>query len=469
MTIEAEKLWSVLNGTYRGLSKWDLRIASYDNPVASLTFILFLKFISDNKKTLNLEYQELYEFDYLSLLYGEKIHQYDIVNHVTCIERQLGLDGNILSTFAAGFELLKMEKEFSQILNEIKGIELGVKNDSDYSLVDALIGFLMMQFTREIRFAGESITEANLAKLMAEIAQIKDGMEAYDFASGYGVLLTQLAKNKSISIFAQDINNISAALSIMMLVFTGVKDINVYCGDSLNHPLTLNWSEPRKFDRVLSTPPFGMNASRINESKNLDMAFEFGLGNSSKTDLVFAQHAIASIKDNGVAVLLLPVGALFRGGREASLRKMMLDKNYIDSVIELPNGIVPSTSIKTAIVIFKKDRSKRDVFFVDLSKETAKDFIERSGRAAVKITDRGVEKIADIINNKKIIAGLSKFVSQEEINDNGLNMSAGAYLNLIQNDVIEIADITSLKNKSSELMKKFISLENEFEQIISRL
>lgn len=65
--------------------------------------------------------------------------------------------------------------------------------------------------------------------------------------------------------------------------------------------------------------------------------------------------------ENGIMAMVLPHGALFRGGAEQHIRKYLIEsKNYLDAVIGLPANIFMGTSIPHTVLVFKKCRENPD-------------------------------------------------------------------------------------------------------------
>lgn len=459
----------VIDGVYTQLSKWDMRAACNDNPIAALVFLFFLKFASDNRTRFKLDEQEVANFDDIVLHYREKDEYYGItIKYVKSIEERLGRTNGVLDRYASKLELLKYRDNLAPLLNEIQLLDLTIKRDSDFSLRDNITEFIMMQSKKEIRFASHSITEISLAKLIKNIAQLEEGMDVYDFASGYGISLSEATKGKNVEIYAQDIDEISSAVTMMMLILSMNTKINVFSNDSLVNPCSLFRSKKcnMQFDRVISVPPLGLKASSRDYNP---AAFEFRFDDISKGDLLFAQHLLASLKKDGRGILVMPIGALNRGGREADLRKEMLDNNYIDSIIELPVGMVPPTLIKTAIVVFEKARLSNEIFFMNLGSNRATEYQQRSGRV-MRITDPGIVAISECIKERKIEAGLSKSVPREEVLLNDAKLSAGSYIESIPSEEeFETPDIRYLKQRNREITVQLKELNDEFNEIVKRI
>jgi len=466
-----DNLMSVLDFAYRELCKWNMRSAANDNPVAALTLFVFLKYVSDNKAELKLEYKEKYNFDYLVLLFGEKIEHHELVSHISSIEKQLGFDNRILESFANGLSLKKFNRQTTEILQALNTLDLKTQNSSNL-VYDSLVSYISMQSKKELRFAGEFVTDVNLSRLMAKLADIKDGMSVYDFAAGYGISLSEATKNKDTRVAAQDITKVCAAVSIMLLTMSGNYGVEVRCDDSILNPLTLGIDSNITFDRVISAPPFRLRRSAedaIIKSEQQANAFEYGLAYKLTGDLVFARHLLASLNENGIGILLMPMGSLFKSGMEEKIREQMIEDNYIDAVIELPDGIVAGTNIKTALVIFKKNRSNQDIYIIDLARDRAKDYVERISRVGTSISEKGIFIVSQLIMERKEVEGLSRIVDKSEIIENGSNLCPGVYLKQSISETIEVQDIILLLKKNEILKKELLQLDKKFIEVLEKI
>ncbi|WP_153047092.1 N-6 DNA methylase, partial [Streptococcus suis] len=93
------------------------------------------------------------------------------------------------------------------------------------------------------------------------------------------------------------------------------------------------------------------------------------LAPKSKADFAFLLHGFYHLKHSGVMAIVLPHGVLFRGNAEQKIRQHLLEEGAIDTVIGLPANIFYNTSIPTTVIILKKNRTSKDVLFIDASKE----------------------------------------------------------------------------------------------------
>src|SRR5690606_12085733 len=145
----------------------------------------------------------------------------------------------------------------------------------------------------------------------------------------------------------------------------------IYHGDSLTNDWEMlretNPAKMPKFDAVVANPPFSY---RWDPSEALadDVRFKnYGLAPKSAADFAFLLHGFHYLKDDGVMAIILPHGVLFRGGKEADIRKKLLTDGHIDTIIGLPANLFYSTGIPVCILVLKRCKKPDDVLFVNAS------------------------------------------------------------------------------------------------------
>ena len=142
-------------------------------------------------------------------------------------------------------------------------------------------------------------------------------------------------------------------------------------GDTLNK----DWptDEPYTFDSVLMNPPYSAKWSSDDTFLDDSRFNRYGkLAPKSKADFAFLLHGFYHLKDSGTMAIVLPHGVLFRGAAEGVIRKKLLEDGSIDAVIGMPANLFFGTSIPTTVIILKKNRTTRDVLFIDASNEFTK-------------------------------------------------------------------------------------------------
>lgn len=177
----------------------------------------------------------------------------------------------------------------------------------------------------------------------------------------------------SVKYHGQELNTTTYNLAKMNLILHGVdkEDMRLRNGDTLNK----DWptDEPYTFDSVLMNPPYSANWSSDDTFLDDSRFNRYGkLAPKSKADFAFLLHGFYHLKDSGTMAIVLPHGVLFRGAAEGVIRKKLLEDGSIDTVIGMPANLFFGTSIPTTVIILKKNRTTRDVLFIDASNEFTK-------------------------------------------------------------------------------------------------
>lgn len=298
--------------------------------------------------------------------------------------------------------------------------------------------YLISQFASESgKKAGEFYTPQSVAKLIARIVthgqNKKYGFSVYDPACGSGSLLLQIKNyiendkgidnQGAIQFFGQELKNQTYNLARMNMMLHRVPGAHQHLrnGDTLD----ADWptDEPTNFDAVVMNPPYSQKYD-ARESLLADPRFAAykKLPPASKADFAFLLHGFYHLKETGTMGIVLPHGVLFRGGSEGTIREELLKKGNIYAVIGLPAGIFFSTGIPTCVIVLKKDNIKRDVLFIDASKEFKKE------RAKNFLLSKHIEKIFQTYVERKDVEKYAHLASFEEIEKNDFNLNIPRYV-----------------------------------------
>jgi type I restriction enzyme M protein len=120
--------------------------------------------------------------------------------------------------------------------------------------------------------------------------------------------------------------------------------------------------------------------------------------------------------------IVLPHGVLFRGGQERDIRRNLIERDNIDTIIGLPPNIFFGTGIPTIVMVLRKHRSASDVLIIDASKGFIKDGTSNKLRAC------DIKKIVDAYIARKNMSGFCRVVSKEEIRSNDYNLNIPRYV-----------------------------------------
>lgn len=278
--------------------------------------------------------------------------------------------------------------------------------------------------------------------IIRDILKVKKEESCLDFAFGKGSLAIQVA-NKNI--YGMEINSFYREIAQLMLEIAN-EEGEVKLGDALKDKID-------EADVVVSNPPFGLNILSNEDKEYLQW------GNPLKaSDTHFISLALSKMKSRGA--LVLPQGALFRGGAEGEVRKRIIEEGYVEGIISLPNNIMNFTGIPISIVFLRKDKVVDKVFMLDATK----DFFKKV-RGGVVIEDKTLERIIDIYNNFEEIEGISKMVFVKEILENDGVLNVGRYIEV----KVEQINSTKLLKEMKETWNKIEELKKESDLILEKL
>lgn len=327
-----------------------------------------------------------------------------------------------------------------------------------------------------VRKGGEFYTPHQVSKVLAKIVtsnfdETTKPVTVYDPTMGSGSLLlsvgNELKRVKNAGVlkyYGQELNTTTYNLARMNLMMHDVAFNNM----NLNNADTLesDWPDgadekgmdhPRSFDAVVANPPYSAKWDNT-ESKLKDPRFsDYGkLAPASKADYAFILHSIYHLNNTGTMAIVLPHGVLFRGAAESKIRKALIEKNYLDAVIGLPANLFYGTSIPTTILVLKKNRTKKDILFIDASNDYEK------GKNQNVLTDANVDKIIKTFKNRKDVDKYAHVASFEEIKENEFNLNIPRYVDTFEEE--EPVDLQEVKKMLIQDDKEIAALEAEIEE-----
>ncbi|GEB77010.1 type I restriction-modification system subunit M [Sporolactobacillus inulinus] len=330
--------------------------------------------------------------------------------------------------------------------------------------------FLISQFASEAgKKAGEFYTPHEVSDMMARIVTIgqetKNLFSVFDPTMGSGSLMLNvrhyLVYPDSVKYHGQELNTTTYNLAKMNLILHGVdkEDMRLRNGDTLNK----DWptDEPYTFDAVLMNPPYSAKWSADKTFLDDSRFNRYGrLAPKSKADFAFLLHGYYHLKDSGTMAIVLPHGVLFRGAAEGVIRKKLLEDGSIDAIIGMPANLFFGTSIPTTVIILKKNRTSRDVLFIDASKEFTK------GKNQNKLTEENIDKIVDTYKKREDIEKYAHVASFDEIKENDFNLNIPRYVDTFEEEepinIIELSkEIVSLNDEIAQSEQEFLKLLDE--------
>ena len=172
-------------------------------------------------------------------------------------------------------------------------------------------------------------------------------------------------------------------------------------------------------------------------------------------------HSLSWLATNGTASIVCFPGILYRGGAEQKIRKYLIDNNFVDCIIQLPDNLFFGTSIATCIMVLKKSKKDNGVLFIDATNECVK--VTNNN----KLTDKNINNIVEIYTNKENKEYVAKLVTKSEIEENDYNLSVSTYVE--KEDTREKIDIVKLNKEIEEIVSRENVLRDEINKIISEI
>ncbi|WP_326611663.1 type I restriction-modification system subunit M [Streptomyces scopuliridis] len=292
--------------------------------------------------------------------------------------------------------------------------------------------------------AGQFFTPREVVELIVEVLEPKGHESVYDPTCGSGGMLIASAnllkarggRGYTLSLNGQEAVTDTAGVARMNLFMHNLTQFKVEVGDTLKDP---RFKKPdgsvKQFDVIVANPPYSLKWKPwTNDSRAIG-----GVAPQSSADWAFVQHMIASMAPKrGRAGVVLPHGVLFRGGQEAAIRQRVLADDLLEAVIGLPANLFYSTSIPTAIMVFRapgtKAPERRDgVLFIDASKQ----FTKAKKRSI--LTDADIADVVTAYHSKFDANGnpvdpdeegrlTARFVPTTEIVATGYDLNIGRYI-----------------------------------------
>lgn len=370
-----------------------------------------------------------------------------------------------------GATVTKRNERLIKILDGINGLKLGNYQDNSIDAFGDAYEFLMTMYASNAgKSGGEFYTPQEVSELLTRLAVVgKTSVnKVYDPACGSGSLLLKAAKilgkeNVRNGFFGQEINLTTYNLCRINMFLHDIDydKFDIACEDTLISPQ--HWDE-EPFEVIVSNPPYSIkwigddNAVLINDPRYSPAGV---LAPKSKADFAFIMHSLAWLATNGTASIVCFPGILYRGGAEQKIRKYLIENNFVDCIIQLPDNLFFGTSIATCIMVLKKSKSDNSTLFIDATTECAK--VTNNNKLLVE----NIENIIDIYSNREDKEHIAKLVSNKEIAEKDYNLSVSTYVE--QKDTREKIDINILNKEIDEIVAREQILRNEIKKIISEI
>jgi len=335
-----------------------------------------------------------------------------------------------------------------------------------------------------------------IAKILVGMSEKIVASEIYDPSAGSGSLVLHLAnelgKDNDISraiVYTQDISQKSSRFLRINLLLNGLTDSlsNAIQGDTLLNPYhRMDENDPqsplKKFDYIVANPPFKLDFSSTRdtidnkwgsfEDKDGEKRFFAGvpkIPNAKKESmaiyLLFIQHILFSLKENGKAAIVVPTGFITAQSTiESKIREKIIERKWLKGVVSMPSNIFANTGTNVSVLFIDKSNQDGDVIMVDASKLGEKVKEGKNQRTVLRQDE--ISLIENTFINQNVVDDFSVKVTYDQIKEKNYSFSAGQYFDV----KIEYVELTpaefeektnAYKNKLNKLFSEGKNLEEE--------
>ena len=406
--------------------------------------LLFMKYVSDkatNNRYAVIQVPDGGSFtDMVELIgnaeIGDKVNK--IIGRLGDANEQLKdvlnqVDFNDDSKLGRGKEMVDRLSKLVAIFNDL---DLSANRAEGDDLLGDAYEYLMRHFATESgKSKGQFYTPAEVSRIMAKVIGIGQNTlpthTIYDPTCGSGSLLLKATDEtpNGISVYGQEKDNATYALAKMNMILHDNATAELWHDNTLSAPYFKETDSMLKtFDFAVANPPFSDKAwtSGVNLEHDPYSRFEYGSPPAKNGDYAFLLHFIASLKSRGKGAIILPHGVLFRGNKEADIRRNLIRRGYIKGIIGLPPNLFYGTGIPACIIVIDKENAdhRHGIFMIDASKGFLKDGNKNRLRA------QDIHKIVSVFNDQTELPRYSRMVPTSEIADpaNDYNLNIPRYI-----------------------------------------
>ena len=376
-----------------------------------------------------------------------------------------------LNSNKLGSTVQKRNEMLVKLLDGIGDMKLGNYQDNTIDAFGDAYEFLMGMYASNAgKSGGEYYTPQEVSELLTRLTVVgkKEVNKVYDPACGSGSLLLKFAKvlgkdNVRQGFFGQEINITTYNLCRINMFLHDIDydKFDIAHGDTLTEPAHMN-DEP--FEAIVSNPPYSIkwegddNPVLINDPRFSPAGV---LAPKSKADMAFIMHSLSWLATNGTAAIVCFPGIMYRGGAEKKIRQYLVDNNYVDCIIQLPDNLFYGTSIATCIMVLKKSKPSDETLFIDASKE----FVKVTNNN--KLTEENISRIVSIFTERKDLQYVARLIPNQEIKDKEFNLSVSQYVE--RKDDRELIDIKALNAELEAIVARENELRQQIDKIISEI
>ncbi len=365
------------------------------------------------------------------------------------------------------------------LLEDFSKIDLSPSRLIGEDVIGNSYEYLIANFASDAgKKGGEFFTPSEVSELLSRLVKPQENDRIYDPTCGSGSLLIRAfnkVKSGKAQIYGQERNGQTHSLCRMNMFLHQVDDAKIAWGDTIANPLHLEDDKLMKFQVIVANPPFSLDkwamgfAGESNGDFKMEAGldpykrFAWGVPPTSKGDYAFVLHMLNSLSEGGRMGVVLPHGVLFRGSSEAKIRQKIVEMNLLDAVIGLPANLFFGVGIPAVILVFKQNRNRNDVLFIDASQ----DGMYEKGKNQNKLREEDLVRITDAYDKYEASDKFSYVASVQEIKDNDFNLNIPRYVDTFEEE--EIVDLDEVKENIAAIKEELEEVEAKMAKYLEEL
>lgn len=339
-------------------------------------------------------------------------------------------EANLGETKERNARLKHLLEDFADERLDLRPSKVGARD-----VIGDVYEFLIGNFASDSgKKGGEFYTPAEVSTLLARIVAPKPGDRICDPCCGSGSLLIRAARevgSDNFSAYGQELNGTTWALCRMNMFLHGLDTARIERGDTIRNPKLVEGDQLMRFNVVVANPPFSLDkwgADTVSSDKY--KRFWRGTPPKSRGDYAFISHMVESMTESdGRVGVVVPHGVLFRGGSEGLIRQRFIEENLLDGVIGLPVNLFFGVGIPAALMLFRRNKADRNVFFIDASR----DYAETKNQNKLRAED--LDGIVATWTARASVPRRSHLATPEELRENEFNLNIPLYVDTFEEEV----------------------------------
>ena len=344
------------------------------------------------------------------------------------------------------------DQKLRQLINHFGEIRLRNEDFEFPDLLGAAYEYLIAEFADSAgKKGGEFYTPRSVVRMMVRLLKPTLDHDIYDPCCGSGGMLIAAKEfidehgqvGRKANLFGQENSGTVWSIAKMNMLLHGIDSADLRNEDTLGEPQHVENGELRRFDRILTNPPFSLPWGSKDKDRSGEYTWqpkfrerffhEVPLG-AKKADLMFLQHMLHVTRDGGMIATVMPHGVLFRGGDEGKIRQKIIEQDQVEAIIGLGPQLFYGTGIPACVIILrqrvhlganlvsgKPTARQGKILFINADRE----YFE--GRAQNHLLPEHIEKIVTTFEEYREIPGFSAIVDLESLRDNDFNLNIRRY------------------------------------------